>query len=380
MIDPKNPFAYKQPKVYVTPTTLGPHRQRVFELLKEPPTFKHTTFVWVLMAFFSGFILFGSVAQVSEKSLLALKEVFSTKQVVVYQVATTTEEKLLGSDDVVSSTEEDVDYLTLNKKLALPQTRGLSFLVGDVATGNIILEKNGDMVLPIASISKLLTAVVAKEEIDLHKVITVSRSSINTYGTSGGLFAGEKIALTDLFYPLLIESSNDAAEVVASGLGRDTFMKRINEKASDILMVDTSFTDPSGLSHKNVSTARDLFRLAQFIDASYPELWDITRVKEYAIRTHKWQNGNNQLRRASFVGGKNGFTDEALKTSVSLYDVALTVPGEKEKQKRRIAIVVLKSSDRDGDLDRLLRYVEQNIGFQKISDLEVEFPLPGNTQ
>jgi D-alanyl-D-alanine carboxypeptidase len=366
-MEQKKHFDLRQPKIYVNQTSLGPHRQRVFELYKDPVLIKHTKAIWILASFFAGFILFGYIVEFSKYSVTVAKGLIK-KEPLVYQVATTTDEQLLGSDDAFISKDEE-EYVTIKSNVLPPKTSGLSFLVGDISTGDIILEKNADMILPIASVSKLLTAVVAKDELDMHKLITVTRSSINTYGTSGGLYSGEKLSVNDLFHPLLLESSNDAAEVIASGIGRETFMKKINEKAVDVGMVHTHLEDPTGLSYKNVSTAKDLFMLARLIDEERPEIWDITRIKEYAIRTHKWQNANQQLRKISFVGGKNGFTDEAQKTSVSVYEIPFRIEGEIQKQKRRIVVVVLKSVDREGDLDKLLRYVENNIIFTKKSKL-----------
>jgi D-alanyl-D-alanine endopeptidase (penicillin-binding protein 7) len=229
--------------------------------------------------------------------------------------------------------------------------------VGDVDTGEIIIEKNPDAVYPIASVSKLITSLVAKANMNQHEFVTVSRSSVNMYGKSGGLSQGEKILVTDLYYPLLMESSNDAAEVFAEGYGFDEFINLMNEEARTIGMDSTSFEEPSGLSEKNVSTASDLFKLAEYITKDHPEIWDITRVRQYSIRNHAWGNSSQLARKVSFIGGKNGFTYEAHETTV----VVLNIPIEGGS--RRIAITLLRSDAREADVNALERFVTKWVGF-----------------
>ncbi len=248
-------------------------------------------------------------------------------------------------------------YYFLGPQYKIPSTSGLAYTVADIETGEVIIEKNPDIAMPIASVSKLITAIVAKENMEQHKTITVTKSSIETYGTSGGLSVGEKILVSDLFYPLLMESSNDAAEVFAEGYGREEFIKKMNEKAKEIGMNNTFFFEPSGLSEKNVSTTADLQKLAAYISHNYPDLWDITRVRQYSILKHSWGNGNRLSRRANFVGGKNGFTYEAHNTTVSVFDVDV------EGGKKRFAITLLKSNDREGDVDALLRFLSKWVGY-----------------
>lgn len=248
-------------------------------------------------------------------------------------------------------------YYFLGPNYRIPNTSGLAYVVADADTGEVIIEKNPDMVMPIASISKLITTLVAMQNIDMHKHLTVTKSSIEMYGTFGGLRLGEKILGSDLLYPLLMESSNDAAEVFAENYGYDDFIKLMNAKAKELGMTNTSFVEPSGLSEKNVSTAADLQKLVQYITKSHPEIWDISRVKQYSILNHSWANGSSISRKTSFVGGKNGFTYEAFSTTASIF--ALDIPGGK----RRISVTLLKSNSRENDVDLLLRFVTKWVGY-----------------
>jgi D-alanyl-D-alanine carboxypeptidase len=282
-------------------------------------------------------------------------------------------EKNLGSDDV-DNIEDEADvipkgknvfinpdikgqYYFLGPNYKIPKTSALAYVVADVDTGEVIIEKNPDMIMPIASISKLITSVVTKENMDLHGTVTVTRSSIDTYGKSGGLRVGEKILVNDLLYPLLMESSNDAAEVLAYGYDRDAFIKLMNKKVKDIGMTNSSFDEPSGLSAKNVSTAADLQKLLKYITTNYPELWDISRVRQYSILKHTWGNSSSISRKPTFIGGKNGFTYEAYSTTASIFELNI------EGGSRRIAVTLLKSNSRENDVDLLLRFVANWVGF-----------------
>ncbi len=251
----------------------------------------------------------------------------------------------------------DGQYYFQSPDYKIPNVNAKAYIVADVDTGEVIIEKNPDAVYPIASISKLITALVAKERMNQHEPVTVTRSSINIYGTSGGLRLGEKILVTDLYYPLLMESSNDAADVFAQGYGYDQFIKYMNAKAGELGMTSTSFFEPSGLSEKNVSSARDLQKLAGYITREYPEIWDISRVRQYSILGHSWGNASQLMRRSDFMGGKNGFTYEAHSTTVIILNIKM------EGGPRRIAITLLQSDRRESDVDALARFVAKWVGF-----------------
>ncbi len=276
-------------------------------------------------------------------------------------------EQSLGSDDGESHApviSPSVHFKSVDKPSTL-KVSAESYLVADVETGEIILEKNADTPYPMASVSKLLTAIVAKEQIDARHIATVSKDSYNTYGTEGELSSGEKILVSDLYYPLLIESSNDAAEVLADDFGRDAFLKLINQKAAALGMYSTSYEDPSGLSANNVSTAHDLAMLGLHIYSEYPEILDITRVKQYAIYNHTWANANLFLTYPNFLGGKNGFINEAKKSTLSYFKVFLRGSSTDSKAEGRpLMIVLLRSNDRDADAAGLLSFVAKNIRYE----------------
>ncbi len=273
------------------------------------------------------------------------------------------EQEPRGSDDSArgnSSSGPRHDY-TITNQTVMARLSGQAYLAADLATGEIILERNEQLVAPIASVSKLMTALVAVEKLDMQRMAIVSRDSYNTYGAQGKLNVGEKIRIYDLMYPLLMESSNDAAEVIADAYpeGNAAFMAEMNKRAREIGMTDTYFEDPSGLNPKNVSSIRDLMKLGRYIHEKAPTIYDMTRVRQYSILKHTWVNANRFLNYDTFMGGKNGFIDEAKKTTVSLFDVTMAKGG-----KRPVVIVILRSDDREGDAVKIMDFLKKNAVYE----------------
>jgi poly-gamma-glutamate synthesis protein (capsule biosynthesis protein) len=246
-------------------------------------------------------------------------------------------------------------YTNKNSKIK-PKISAIAYVVGDLNTGEVILAKDQDRKLPIASTSKLMTALVAKENGDASTVATVSKKAVSAEGQNGNLRVGEKIKTSDLIYPLLLESSNDAAEALAEHFGRDNFLSKMNARALSLNMSSTSYEDPSGLSSNNKSTAADLFRLAGYLKNQKEDLLSITTKKSFSNKKHSWSNISQFLGNNSYVGGKSGFTNEAQQTVVSIFNLPLG-----EKGVRPIAITLLGSPDRQKDVDSILKYLKKNI-------------------
>ncbi len=272
-----------------------------------------------------------------------------------------------GSDDVMATSS--MNQYRLANADNFPKLLARAFLVGDIETGEIIYEKNPGLVSPMASVSKLMTAVIAQEKMNPSTVAIVSRDSYNTYGSEGGLLLGEKIKLVDLMYPLLIESSNDGAEVIADAYpeGHAKFLEEMNKKAASLGMTDTYYEDPSGLSPQNVSSIEDLFTLGRYIYKKVPIIYDMTRVRQFSIVGHTWANKNHLLLEKTFVGGKNGFIDEAKQTTVSLFNIPLAKGGT-----RTIAIVILKSEDRTSDAQKIITFLKKNAYYTPELDAKID--------
>lgn len=248
------------------------------------------------------------------------------------------------------------DFYYIKDPNVLPKVSATSYIIGDLDTGEIILKKNEAEKLPIASVSKLMTALTASELPDTDNLATVSKNALKTEGKNGDLHLGEKIKLSDIFYPLLLESSNDAAEVIAEHFGRETFLQKMNQEAQRLDLASTSFEDPSGLSPNNQSTAKDLFTLTGYIKNQKPDILALTTSRSYTNKKHYWYSTNQFLRDEGYSGGKSGYTDEARQTVVSTFSLPLA-----EFSPRNIGIVLLHTPDRKKDVESIVRYMRKNV-------------------
>ena len=262
-----------------------------------------------------------------------------------------------------SNTEADASVVRNQGRYLIEDNAGLalsadSFLVADLDTGEVIMEKARGQVRPIASVSKLMTSLVSLEVVNQYQNTTLSSEVIATEGYSGGLAVGETITTGELLYPLLLESSNDAAEALARHYGRKYFIEQMNNKAKSIGLKATRFEDPSGLSPLNVSSAEDLFLLTQHIYRNKKHIFDVSLLENYRVENHLWGNISKFLGYESYLGGKNGYTDEAGKTVVALFSLPLA-----EFEEREIAIVLLSTNDIKRDVDRILGFLERHVSY-----------------
>jgi D-alanyl-D-alanine carboxypeptidase len=224
-----------------------------------------------------------------------------------------------------------------------------SYLVIRLGDGKKIIEKNADKILPIASLTKLVTAVSAKKLIKDNTKIKISSQIMNTYGNTAQFKVGETIYAGDLYYPLLMVSSNDAAEALARSYNRKKFIDYMNNFAQSIGAYRTIFKDPAGLSKDNLSSANDLAIIYSWIERKYPELIAITKEKTKTNRLHTWTNPAYFLNWSNYEGGKNGYTEEALQTGLAVFHI----------NKERYLLVVLGSKSRNADIVKLLGKIDR---------------------
>jgi poly-gamma-glutamate synthesis protein (capsule biosynthesis protein) len=256
-------------------------------------------------------------------------------------------------------------YFYVNKSASgKPNVSAKTFLVGDLNTGEVILSKNQDEKFPIASISKLMTALVATKIANPDDTARVTKTALTIEGGKNGeLWPGEKIKVSDLLYPLLLESSNGAAEVLAEYFGKDSFISKMNEEAANLKMTSTSYEDPSGLSANNQSTVSDLFKLTGYLMQNNPDLIKITTNRSYSDKKQSWSNISQFLGEKGYLGGKSGYTDAAMQTDVAIFNLPLGQTGY-----RPIAITLLQSTDRKKDIETIVKYLNENIYYGGVAD------------
>jgi len=242
-----------------------------------------------------------------------------------------------------------------------PELSAKSYLVADLDSGHVLAEKNSLDPLPIASLTKLMTAVVVSENVNLKKSILIKEKMLEAYGSTEGLEVGERFRVVELFYPLLIESSNDTAEALSYFLGRNRTIRLMNEKAKFISMKQTEFTDPSGFDLGNVSTARDLFYLARYILNNRPPILEITkgnRVRSFGdvrFDIEEFWNKNVFIEDPTFVGGKTGYLIESKSTAVFIFRLS-----NKDGAERNIAIILLAAQSNKTDTQKAYMWLLDN--------------------
>lgn len=218
-----------------------------------------------------------------------------------------------------------------------------------------LFERNQDGRWPIASITKLMTAIVASEQGLLAKNITFTDAIIATDGNAGGFKTGETMSGSDILKGMLLASSNDAAEALAQAYGRDGFLKLMNDKAQSLRMMDTTYLDPTGLSARNQSTPDDLYKLMGYLESEHPEILAITRQKKVVVtdlntkRKRTIANIDEFAGQANFLGGKTGYITEAEGNGnlITLFT----------HNSQPFMIVVLGSPDRFGETRALLKCI-----------------------
>lgn len=218
-------------------------------------------------------------------------------------------------------------------------------LVSDLNSDTDLISYNINRRWPLASITKLMTAVLGFEEIGRDKEIIVSETAIAAEGDSGKLRAGELYKVDDLINIMLVTSSNDAAAALAEfyAFGRGNFVKLMNKKAVELGMNQTVFFDPAGLSFLNQSTANDIRKLMKYIEEAHPEILAATRPTDFK----GLKNINPFASQANFLGGKTGYIEESKENLASLFSV----------NEQRILIVVLGAENRFKETQELLSYL-----------------------
>ena len=260
-------------------------------------------------------------------------------------------------------------YRTDEAGNVVPDIRAAAAIVYDPATGKVLYEENSQDERSIASITKVMTAVVFLETAtDLNEEVEIVRADTLRASTTY-LRTGDRVRVADLLHLLLIPSDNAAARALAriSPLGYDGFIARMNQKADDLGLNQTAYTDPSGLYADNISSAYDMARLISFASED-DRIGPIMRTPEYAFRTVPsgrraarivTVRSTNQILRSGemdVLGGKTGFISKAGYCLATL----LKMPSGSS-----LAVVVLGASSNFGrfwETRHLLSWITERTG------------------
>lgn len=236
----------------------------------------------------------------------------------------------------------------------------------ELGSGEVLYEKNPSKKLPIASLVKIMTAIVTLENNKLGDQVLISQEAANQEPDSMLLRTGEKLSVEELLYGLFLVSANDGAEALAENLqgGKEAFVNQMNVKASQLGMNNSLFINPTGLQEdgrEQYSTAFDVAIMSRYAIKYFPYLVDITK-KDHVIlpktSTHQdydLYSGINLLTTyPGVVGFKTGFTPEAGLTLVTLA----------KREGYQVLGVLLRSENRREEARQLLDYSFQKLGLE----------------
>jgi D-alanyl-D-alanine carboxypeptidase len=251
-----------------------------------------------------------------------------------------------------------------------PVIQAKGALVVDIDSDFVFFQNQLNVRRPIASVTKLMTALVAKKYIPADEEITITEESLKVDGDAPIFYLNEKVTTNDLIRAMMIISSNKAAMALANHIGQDKFVALMNDMAKQLEMTQTSYAEPTGLSFLNQSSPADLKKLIKYIITEYPNLLLIAQNGVDKIQgknpdiIHELTNINliahhppflDELN-ITYLGGKTGFTDEALQTFCGLF----LVPSKREnEQPKRILVVVLGTPNRYNDIENLLKWLDK---------------------
>jgi serine-type D-Ala-D-Ala endopeptidase (penicillin-binding protein 7) len=243
---------------------------------------------------------------------------------------------------------------------SIDDLKSASVTVIDQSTGNVLYEKNASAVVPIASITKLMTAMVALDaQPSLEETLTIGDADVDTLkGTHSRLSVGTQLNREEMLRLALMSSENRAASALSRHYpgGRVAFVAAMNAKARALGLNETHFSDPTGLTPENVSSARDL---AKMVDAAhqYPLIREFSTSEEYHVairgRPQTFRNTNALVRNDGWNIGlsKTGYISEAGKCLVM-----------QAWLDNKPTIIVLLDSwgklTRIGDANRIKRWIE----------------------
>lgn len=304
--------------------------------------------VTIFLFLFVGSLFFSLSLKNKEKTEILIKKV-----------------KQIQLDKEISQQLEKINITDL-ALLNLPSKSFLALLVADNGNKKVLINKNSDQVLPIASITKLMVAVVALENIDMETNITATPDYIGKEESAFIVEAGRIYDTEDLVANALIASDNDSARLLSSAMGENNFIDKMNQKAQELEMLQTNYVNITGLdpistsTNINTSTANDLAKLLIYIQKIHPEILKLTVNSKYNfcdIKNYcKEITSTNKLLgdiaiKYKIIGGKTGSTDLAKKNLALIMEFP---------DNMLLVNIVLGSSDNFSDTLSLINKIEIN--------------------
>ena len=250
--------------------------------------------------------------------------------------------------------------MPVSKNIKAPILTATGIYIADLNTGVVLYEKNANTRLLPASLTKIMTALVAMDYFDNDTVLQVKNGqSVN--GNTVKLIKGDKLTATDLLYALLVPSGNDAAVTLAENYpgGYQAFINRMNSKVTQMGLINTHFSNVSGVESTNhFTSAYDITMLAKAALAR-PQFSSIVSTQKITVKSLKGnlyplETTNTLLGQDGIFGVKTGWTPSAGECLVILA----------EKDNHPVIITVLNSKDRFGEAQALFKWVFENYSWE----------------
>ena len=288
--------------------------------------------------------------------------------------------RFVGVDVATSLYEQSITYNEANfdsngfpflknniRGLELTANSFLSIFVASTGNEKVLIEKNKDRQLPIASITKLIVALIASERYKSDDVISISENSLKDKGLSGIYKTGDRLLFSDALRALLLASHNEIASAMAEQVGADEFRNVMNQRARAMGLSSTAFVNVTGLDSTigseqiNHSTVFDTYKLARYVQENRPDLFSITTRKEFNLFD---ADGN-------FIATINN-TDKLLGQQNIPFHILGSKTGETPRAKQNLVIVsdspcggkiisiILGSQNSFEDMQKLLWYVHDS--------------------
>jgi len=252
---------------------------------------------------------------------------------------------------------------------AHPEVTAENFIVLDKSSGQILAAQNADVVWPVASLTKLVTAdVVLEEEMDMELVFAVNAID-DVGGAKLYVEDGATFTLDDLFYSALVGSANNAANALSRtcGMNHDEFLFAMNRRPYELGLAYTEFVDPTGIELGNVSTAREMARLAGHIFSSSDIRRYTTTASRYVdvlsegsqkqIKNTNWMLYYPEFDDVYVTAGKTGYLHE------SKWNLAVQLRSSAEETDKELLIIIFGAASRPDsfyDTEQLANWAWQN--------------------
>ena len=246
-------------------------------------------------------------------------------------------------------------FITFNSNVYASVNSASSYILMDAKTGRVLLSKDKDNSMLIASITKIMTSIIVLENTSIDNIVTVDDSILKSYGSGIYIQIGEEISVKDLLYGLMLRSGNDAAIMLATYISgsEEEFVKLMNEKAKELHMTNTTFNNSSGLDENkgNYSTTYDMALLTKYA-MNNKIFMEIVGTKSYVtnFKSYSWTNKNKLLKYDFITGGKTGYTEKAKRTLVTTANI---------NNMDLIVVTIRDSDDWNTHLD-LYNYAKEN--------------------